>query len=153
MFAAARSNARSTITFDYDTIGILVTLNDGDWRNAVHGATRQGAAQIVLGGFAFPDQLLIHFTAPVAMRVFRVGGAEITGIKFLARRIAHRSDGAVLADADQQGIQLVGAVLVVALALATDTPFPTDPAVLVGGWAAASSNHSSFVIIHTVRPY
>ncbi len=31
------------------------------------------------------------------------------------------------------GIQLVGAVLVVALALATDTPFPTDPAVLVGG--------------------
>ena len=31
------------------------------------------------------------------------------------------------------GIQLIGAVLVVALALATGTAFPTDPAVIIGG--------------------
>lgn len=31
------------------------------------------------------------------------------------------------------GIQIVGATIVIALALATGTPFPTDPAVLLGG--------------------
>ncbi len=31
------------------------------------------------------------------------------------------------------GIQIVGAIIVIALAVATGTPFPTDPAVLLGG--------------------